>query len=183
MTSTNIILVGFSGTGKSRVGREAARLLDWECVDCDEEVRRRAGKPIPGIFVEDGEPAFRRMEKEILAEACSGEKRVIATGGGAMIDQDNRWLMLSRGYVVCLEADAGTIHGRLMASSTGPVEERPLLSGPDPLERIAALKAERQPYYAMAHCVLPTDGLTVEEVAGRVVEKAHRSEKEVRDER
>ncbi len=166
----NVILIGFSGTGKTRVGREVARLLDWEFVDTDEEIERGAGKPVHRIFAEDGEPAFRDLERAQIREACRGQRRVVSTGGGAPVDPENRAAMLSGGAVVCLDAQPSAIYRRLVEDAGNSVAGRPMLAGADPLGRIASLKEERRTSYASAHHTVDTDGLTVEEVAGRVVE-------------
>ena len=168
-TTCNIFLVGFSGTGKTIVGREVARLLGWEFVDTDGEIERKAEKPVRRIFAEDGEPAFRLLEKQALQDACSDGDRVVATGGGIVVDQENRQLMLGRGYLVCLDAHPETIFSRLTGDGENSATERPLLSGPNPLERIRALKASRQVYYDTAHCTVRTEGITVERVAQEVV--------------
>ena len=157
------------------MGREVARAREWEFVDLDGEIERRAGKPVRRIFAEDGEPSFRRMETEMLREACAGRDKVVSTGGGAMIDQENRDLMLSSGLVVRLDAQPETLHDRLTAEDGNPLELRPMLSSPDPLERIRSLKQERETHYSQAHVRVSTDGLTVEEVAEAVI-KAWQSE-------
>ena len=167
--ANNIILVGFSGTGKTLVGQDVARTLGWEFVDMDSQIEHRAGKSVRRIFTEDGEQAFRLLEKKVLHEVCSGRSRVVSTGGGVVVDPGNRELMLTRGFVVCLDAQPETIYGRLVGNDANPVEERPLLSGPDPLERIESLKAARQACYSEAHRMVPTDDLTVEETALEVV--------------
>ena len=163
---SNLILTGFSGAGKSVVGRAAAALLGWSFVDVDAEVVRRTGKPVSAVFAEEGEAAFRRLEAEALSEACSRGPAVIATGGGAIADAANRELMLRSGVVVCLEARTDTILERLAADGT---EVRPLLQASSPRDRIEALKAQRQPAYALAHWTVHTDGLSVEEAAREVV--------------
>ena len=167
----NLILAGFSGTGKSAVGREAARLLAWPFVDTDAEVARRAGKPIAAIFAEEGEASFRRMEAVALAEACARRNAVIAAGAAALADPANRGLMLRSGVVVCLEATPETVAARLADQREGDdgTLVRPLLSGSDVLARIRALKASRQPAYALAHWTVHTDGLTVAEAAQEVL--------------
>jgi shikimate kinase len=165
----NIILVGFSGTGKSQVGREVSRLLGWEFVDTDEAIERMAGKPVRRIFAEEGEPAFRDLEKRALREACGGQGRVISTGGGAPVDPENRCLMLGAGLVVCLDASPETIYARLMGNGGDPAEERPMLAGPQPLERIRTLRKARRSCYGAAHRTVNTDGLTVEETAREVL--------------
>ncbi len=165
----NIILVGFMGTGKSLVGQRVAELLGWEYVDTDTEIECKTGKPVRTIFSEDGEPAFRAMEKQALQEACSQEQVVISTGGGAILDPDNREIMLNQGIVVCLDALSETIYRRLMEDKEVPVEDRPLLAGPNPLEQIQELKTRRHDFYAVAHRTVHTDELTIEQVAQQVV--------------
>ena len=169
----NIILVGFPGTGKTAIGREVARLHGWAFVDNDVEIVRRTGRPIEAIFAQDGEPAFRRMEREVLAEACARQGVVVATGGGAMVDPANRELLRRTGVVVCLEASPETIVARLSAQQGEPGRDdgtlvRPLLAGADALERVRELKASRQALYAQAHWTVHTDNLTVTEAASEV---------------
>ena len=107
-TST-IFLTGFSGTGKSAVGVEVARLLGWSFLDIDEEIARGEGKSIAEIFANQGEDGFRRLERSALEKACQVERCVIATGGGVVIDPRTRQLMEECGIVVCLEASPETI--------------------------------------------------------------------------
>ena len=164
----NIVLVGFSGTGKSLVGREIARILGWKFVDTDAEIEAAVGKSVQKIFEQEGEPAFRLMEKRSLQEACSRRGSVISTGGGAVVDPENRDLMLGSGYVVCLDALPETIYRRL-AGDGKSVADRPMLNAPDPLKRIKALKESRQLYYSLAHHTLNTDDLTVTRAAQEVV--------------
>ena len=166
----NIILTGFSGTGKSRVGAAVARVLGWKFIDTDAEVVRLAGKSIASIFSEDGEEAFRRLEGEALRQACPGGRRVVATGGGILMDPENRKLVFDSGLVVGLEATPETIHRRLAAQGGGnDPEERPLLASPDPLQRIRDLKGHRQPYYALAHWTVHTDNLPDGQVVTEVI--------------
>lgn len=167
----NIILIGFSYTGKSIIGKELAQRLDWEFVETDDEVVRLAGKSIPEIFAEDGEPRFRTLERQVLKEACQKKGVVIASGGGAILDADNRELMAKSGAVVCLEAKPQTIHQRLLADAkmAGNSVVRPLLSGPDSQRRIELLKKARQPYYVMADWTVHTDNLTIDEVCQEVL--------------
>lgn len=165
-----IILVGFPATGKSLVGKQVAQLLDWDMMDMDSELEIRSGKSILRIFAEDGEAAFRASEKALLNEACSGTRRVVSTGGGAVVDSENLELMLTRGLVICLDALPETIYNRLSGEGGGREPERPLLAGPDSLDRIRRLKADRETHYAAAHRTIATDNLAVEQVAALVVE-------------
>ncbi len=164
----NIFLTGFSGTGKSTVGRETARLLGWRYVDTDAEIVRAAGKSIDAIFRDDSEERFRELERRSLADACRGERQVVSTGGGIVANESNRRLMEASGLVVCLEARPETIHHRLTAQDrgSGRTEVRPMLDGG--LDRIRSLKARRQQSYALAHWTVHTDALTPQEAAGQV---------------
>lgn len=151
------------------VARGVAESLGWEPVDTDDEVVRLAGKSIPEIFSQDGEPHFRRLESQALADACRRQRVVIATGGGAVVDPRNRVLMRRAGIVVCLEANPGTIYRRLPRGEESPREVRPLLDMADPLERIVELKQSRQACYAMADWTVQTDHLTPPEVCREVL--------------
>ncbi len=166
----NLILIGFSGSGKSSVGRLLADRLCWRFVDLDETIAARAGKSVPAIFAEEGEARFRALEAAALREACAGEHTVIATGGGAVVDPANRALLLARGFVVCLEAQPRTLHARLSRHQQEDEEgaRRPLLAGEDPLARITALKERRQAFYAACHATIHTDDLNEEEAAAEV---------------
>jgi shikimate kinase/3-dehydroquinate synthase len=168
-----VILIGFSGTGKSMVAQGVARSLGWDAVDTDDEVVRLAGKSIPDIFGQDGEPHFRKLERQALEDACQKTRVVIATGGGAVIDPNNRVLMRRSGVVVCLEANPGTIYQRLPKEEESPTAVRPLLAMSDPMERIVELKQSRQAYYAMADWTVQTDHLTLPEVCHEVVRGRH----------
>ena len=168
---SNIFVTGFSGSGKTTVGRVVARRLGWRFVDNDEEIVRAAGMSIEAIFAEMGESHFRELERQCLTVLCQGDQQVVSTGGGIVTDEANRNLMERNGVIVFLEARPETIYERLVqqrSEGDGPVV-RPMLTSSDPLERIRALKAERQAGYALAHWTAHTDQLSPEEVAGEVV--------------
>ncbi|MBI3978853.1 MAG: 3-dehydroquinate synthase [Chloroflexi bacterium] len=167
----NLFLIGFSTTGKSTVGRLAAESLGYAFLDTDDLVERMVGRSVPDIFARDGEPAFRELERRALAQASERGRAVVATGGGIILDEQNRRLMAERGIVVLLEARPATIFARLRAALTadGPGAVRPLLQSPDPLARIESLKAARQPLYCLAaDWTVHTDGLALEQVAAEV---------------
>lgn len=170
-TAANIILTGFSYTGKTKVGQEAARKLGWRFVDTDDEIVRIAGKPIAQVFAQDGEARFRELEREALEKVCRGKDVVVSTGGGAIMDASNRRLMMAAGVVVCLEAKPVTIYQRLLrdAEAGSETEVRPLLAGTEPLRRIEWLKGFRQPHYALSDWTVHTDNLTVKEAADEVI--------------
>ena len=161
-----IFLIGFSGTGKSTVGRLLGARLGRAACDLDALMVERTGRTIADIFANDGEAAFRRLETETLRAAASREDGpIVATGGGVPTIATNRELMDASGWVICLEATPEAIYQRLRDT----VEVRPLLQAADPLEHIRALKAARQPAYALAHWTVHTDQLTPEQVAQEIV--------------
>ena len=166
----NILLVGFMAAGKSRVGRILARRTGRPLRDADQEIVRRAGQSIEQIFAQQGEPAFREREKTVIAELCARSGQVIAAGGGAFLDPDNRRLMLAAGLVFCLTAEPETIYQRLTGGVAAGQALRPLLAGDNPLQRIRELLAQRAPAYAQAHHQIATDHRNPEQVAAEIFE-------------
>jgi len=165
----HVALAGFMATGKSEVGGRLARALGWPFVDTDALVEEAAGRPVRAIFADEGEPAFRARERAAVARACAMPAAVIAVGGGALLDPENRRALLAAGPVVCLRASPREILRRV-----GSARDRPLLSGQgvrsraDRLARIETLLAERAEAYACATHAVETDGLTPDQVAERV---------------
>jgi len=176
---SHIVLTGFMGTGKTAVGREVARRLARRFVDMDAEIEARAGKPIPRIFADDGEAAFRQMEAALceelsvrplgFSETLRVSPLVIATGGGALVDPANRALMLDSGTVVCLTCAVDEILRRV--SATGD-PDRPLLDVADRRAEIERLLETRREAYQAIPWQVDTTGLSVDEVAERVLEIA-----------
>ena len=167
----NIYLTGFSGSGKTTVGKQVAAMTGWTYRDTDDEIVAATGRAIEDIFREDGEAAFRRLERGVLESVSEGERQVVSTGGGIVLDERNRRTMDSTGIIVCLEARADTIFRRLSGTDETHDEQavRPLLQDSDPLRRIISLKAERQALYTLAHWTVHTDELSVAEAASEVV--------------
>jgi len=167
----NLVITGFSGTGKSLVAKEIARRLNWNFLDTDDDIVKQAGKPIAQIFRHDGEGKFRELERETIREACQQRQTVIAIGGGAIVEPQNYESLAKTGLIVCLEAKPETIYERLFgeAACSPQTAVRPLLATDNPLERIRQLKASRQPYYAKADWTIHTDGLSISEVAEEVI--------------
>ena len=161
-------------TGKSHVGRVLWEQTGWPLVDADDEIVRRAGKPIQRIFDDDGEPAFRDLERLVIAELCAGNHQIISAGGGAFVDAANRVLMLISGLVICLSATPETIFSRLGAAEGDTNPSRPLLVGDNPednpLERIESLLVQRADAYSQAHHTIETDSLTPQQVAERILD-------------
>ena len=166
----NLVLTGFMGAGKTRTGREVARRLGRPFIDMDAEIEARAGKPIPRIFAEDGEAAFRCLEADLCRELGARAGLVIATGGGALLDVANREAMMRGGTVVCLTCDADGIRRRLSEDGAPP---RPLLDVPDPHAEIERLLAARHDAYAAIPWQVDTTGSTVDEAAERVIRLAN----------
>lgn len=159
-----IVLIGFMGSGKTSVGREIARRTGAEFVDVDERIETASGRSVPEIFAGAGEPAFRELEREAIREAVSVPGRVIATGGGAFQDEENRGLLRAYGPVVLLSVTPETVLARLAEDRT-----RPLLAAGDRERRIRELLAARLPGYRAADFAVAADGRTVEEVADAVL--------------
>jgi len=165
----NIVLIGFSGTGKSSVGQLLAHRLGWSFVDTDALIVARFGKAIGVVFRDEGEHAFRAAEREIVAAACDGCRQVISLGGGAPVAPDSRARLRDRNLIVRLDASPETILRRLTASPGA--EERPMLAGADPLGRIGALLRARSDAYATADVAIDTEHGTPEEVVDAILEK------------
>jgi shikimate kinase len=163
VTGPRVVLVGSMGAGKSTVGALVAEALGLSFADTDQIVEAGAGKPVPEIFVDDGEARFRELEREAVADALSSHDGVLALGGGAVLDERTRAL-LGDHAVVFLKvglADA--------ASRVGLGVSRPLLLG-NVRGRIKQLLDERTPIYtSVARHTVETDGLSAAEVADRVI--------------
>ncbi len=160
----HIVLIGLSGSGKSAVGRLLADELSCPLYDTDVMLAARTGVSVPALLKAD-EARFRRLEEEVVAEACGSAPGVIATGGGAVLSAHNRLILRQAGCVAWLRAAVAALVARLRVG-----EERPLLAG-DPAARLTRLRVVRAPLYAdCAHVVVDTNGLTPEETARRVLE-------------
>ena len=167
----NIYLTGFSGSGKTTVGKQVAAMTGWTYRDTDDEIVGATGRAIEDIFREDGEAAFRKLERSVLESVSQGERQVVSTGGGIVVDERNRRTMEATGIIVCLEARADTIYRRVSGPEETHDEQavRPLLQDSDPLRRILSLKAERQALYALAQWTVHTDELSITDAASEVV--------------
>ncbi len=149
-TNTNIYLVGLMGAGKTTVGRQLARRLGRHFYDSDHEIVARTGVPIPTIFEIEGEAGFRRRESQTLAELSQQKNIVMATGGGAVLAEENRACLRASGWVVYLSVPPVLLHQR-----TRHDRNRPLLQVDNPLAKLESLHAVRDPLYrAAAHFVV-----------------------------
>ena len=159
-----LVLVGLMGAGKSTVGRRLAAALERTFVDVDDEIERAANRSIGEIFAEFGEPHFRDGERRVMRRVMEGSRSVIATGGGAFVDDETRDLILSTGVAVWLDADIDTLIER-----TGRRDTRPLLRGGDPRAILSDLKDRRSHAYAQAHLHVVTDDGPHERTVARIV--------------
>ncbi len=162
-------LIGYRATGKTTIARLLAERLGWAWIDADVEIERRAGKSIARIFAEDGEPAFRDVEAQVIADLCRNEQLVLAAGGGAPLRLESRQAMREGGKVVWLTARPETILRRMCGDST-TAARRPNLTGRGPLEEIIELLGRRKPIYReAAHLEVDTEGKTPEQLATEIL--------------
>jgi len=143
------------GTGKSVVGKRLAKQLRRRFIDTDTLIEQEAGISIVQIFAAEGEPAFRKRERQAIVHLCQEENVVVATGGGTVLDAGNARMLEESGLVICLTARPEVILQRLHGNTTS----RPLLQGPNPLEKIQNLMADRADAYAKANLSIDTSYL------------------------
>lgn len=161
-----IALIGFMGSGKTTVGALLALELGYTFLDLDHALAERAGMSIPEIFAREGEAGFRRRERSLLLELGDQPGRVLATGGGIVLEPENVAFLRRHGLVVALTADLPEILARI-----GGGEGRPLLRGPDPMSAAAALWSAREPLYrGAADLIVDTKGLAPPEVARKIAD-------------
>lgn len=156
------------GTGKSSVGQLVAQHLHFTFLDTDHVIEARTGKSISDIFAQDGEAAFRELEKKIVAELATRKKTVISTGGGLPVNPDNLASLKSHSLTVCLWASAEKIWERVRSQT-----HRPLLNEADPLEKIKKLLEQRGPFYRQADVLLNTEMRALKDVAQQVIHQYH----------
>ncbi|MDD2972804.1 MAG: shikimate kinase [Lachnospiraceae bacterium] len=163
----NVILIGFMGSGKTCVGRRLSYRLQRTMIDTDKQIEKQQGKTITEIFEEQGEPAFRDMETACLQEILETcHNQVISSGGGLPLREKNRELLGKIGCVVYLRVTADTVYQRLKDDTT-----RPLLQGPNPQEKIAALLSERvEIYQAAADVIVDVDEKNCVEITDEIEE-------------
>ena len=151
LRARTITLVGLMGVGKSSVGRRLANALELPFKDADVEIEAAAGRSIPEIFASLGEPAFREGERRVITRLLEDPPHVLATGGGAFITPETRALIKERSVSVWLKADLEVLVRRV-----GRKDNRPLITGKDPLEVLTDLAAVRYPIYAEADVMVET---------------------------
>jgi shikimate kinase len=165
VSRTNIVLVGFIGSGKSSVGRLVAHRLGFQFVDTDAVIVERAGHEISEIFAHQGEDHFRDLETGAIASLSHLNRCVIATGGGAVLREENRKLLRELGFVVLLTASDEVIYERVARNN-----KRPLLRTENPRETVTTLLSTRRPAYeATAHTTIDSSELGHEKTAEAIV--------------
>jgi shikimate kinase len=167
----NIILTGFTGTGKTTIGQRLAQALDVPFVDMDRLIEERQGRAIREIFAQEGEPYFRQQEAEMCQELSLWQGYVIATGGGTLVNEDNLNVFASReNLVICLDCEARVVWRRLANAN-----DRPLLDSTDAKEkreRIFALFEQRKEAYARIEQHIDTTSCAIEDIVQRIIATA-----------
>ncbi len=160
----NIALIGFMGTGKSTVGRIVAEQLKFQFLDTDALIEERSGKKIADIFAQNGEPAFRELEAQLVEELASSDKTIISTGGGLPTNPANLVSLKRHSLVFCLWLTPEKIYERVKDQT-----HRPLLNDADPLGKIRTLLAARERFYKQADVLLNSELRSAREVAQQVI--------------
>lgn len=161
----NIILVGPMGAGKTTIGKQLAQQLGREFYDSDREIELHTGADIPLIFELEGEAGFRKREKNMLQELTKKEGIVLATGGGAILDPENREQLTRHGFVVYLNAPLSQLINR-----TSRDKNRPLLQTDNPHKKLEEILAVRDPLYReVADAIVETDGSPIRNVVKKLM--------------
>ena len=160
---TILVLSGFMGTGKSTLGARVAAATATRFVDLDATIEAMAGKAIPAIFNDEGEARFRELEQRALRDALAGDGKVVAVGGGTLVDDASRTLAMARAFVVTLTASPHTILSRTVGSA------RPLLDVADPATQVLALLEKRANAYSECHMAISTDDRTADALTEAIV--------------
>lgn len=173
MAVDNVILVGPMGAGKSTIGRQLSNVLKKEFRDSDHEIVARTGASIPLIFEIEGEEGFRKRESAMIDELTAQHNMVLATGGGAVLNEDNRRWLRERGVVIYLYASLEQLFER-----TRRDRNRPLLQTENPKEKLEQLMAARDPIYReVADMVVHTDDRSIKSVVKEILVRLDRENK------
>jgi len=163
----NIVLVGFMGTGKTVVARRLSEILNKKYISLDDMIQEKESKSINDIFSQNGEPYFRKLEKDATKEASLLDGVVIDAGGGIVKDDENIKNLGRNGKIICLNAAPAVIYQRIKDQP-----HRPLLNVDDPMTRIKELLYERKEFYKKAHYTIDTSELSIDEVVERIIDLA-----------
>lgn len=165
----NIILIGFRGTGKTAVGRILAQRLGKKSIDADEYLEQKEGRTIKDIFAEGGEKLFREIESKIIAELCLLDDKIIATGGGAILREENVRRLKKNGIVILLETDVDTIYKRICGDKQ-TLQRRPNLTNRGEYQEIECLLEYRKPLYdRTADFILNTTNISISDAANKII--------------
>jgi len=176
---TNIVLIGYRGTGKTAVAQRLAELLGCDWADTDDEIEQRAGKSIADLFQSVGEAGFRDLESQCVEELTERDDLVLAAGGGAVLRESNRQLLKAFGHTVLLTATPETICHRL-AGDPQTADRRPKLTNAGGLTEVEDLLAQRTPIYRQcADLTVDTECRTPSEVAEEIIDQLGLSPKGV----
>jgi shikimate kinase len=163
----NVYLVGLMGAGKTTIGRALARRLAYRFIDSDHEIEARTGVSLPTIFEIEGEEGFRKREAQVIADLANLNSHVVATGGGAVLRQENRENLRAGGFVIYLNVPLPTLWER-----TRHDKNRPLLQVSDPLQKLRELHAQRDPLYrSIADLVVSGSRITVQSVVHLLIKE------------
>jgi shikimate kinase len=160
----SVVLVGMMGAGKSSIGRRLAATLAVPFLDADTEIEKAAGMTIPEIFESKGEPYFRAGETRVIARLLESGPQVLATGGGAFMNEQTRAAVRARGVSVWLKADFDVLLRRVKRRA-----DRPLLKSGDPAQTLERLMAERDPFYAQADLTVSSRDVPHETIVAEIV--------------
>ncbi len=162
----NIILIGPMGAGKTTIGRQIARLFGYDFFDSDREIEQRTGASIPLIFELEGEQGFRKREQDVISDLSKKHNIVLATGGGAVLKEQNRQALKASGTIVYLCASLDDLLER-----TSKDKNRPLLQTENPRAKLQSILTERDPIYRqLADIILETNKMTVHTAVKRLEE-------------
>jgi 3-dehydroquinate synthase len=163
--NSNIFLVGLMGSGKTTIGRALSKRLGLRFVDADHEIEARTGATIPLIFEIEGEASFRQREADVIRDLTAQQGVVLATGGGAVLNEQSRRHLRERGTVIYLRASVGSLVQR-----TSHDRNRPLLQTADPKAKFEVLARERGPLYeAVAHIIIETGRPNVQAIVQNIL--------------
>lgn len=162
----SVVLVGLMGCGKSAIGRRLAAKLGLPFVDADEEIEKAAGKSIEDIFADHGEPYFREGERKVLSRLLRSGPQVLATGGGAFMNEETRGTIAEHGVSVWLKAELP-----LLVRRVGKRGNRPLLKGGDPEAVLQNLMTMRYPVYAKADLTVESRDVPHEVIVAEIAER------------
>ncbi len=165
MLKESIFLIGPMGAGKSTVGRILAEKLGYNFMDSDHEIESKTGATIPMIFDIEGEEGFRLRESQVIDALTQNKETVLATGGGVVINPDNRKNLRARGFVVYLKSSVNTLVQR-----TKNDRNRPLLQTSNPVATLKNILLERAPYYEeLADLIVETEQTSVHRVVRQII--------------